>query len=230
MSFIKTIGAMFCYGWMPLYFGGGGKSQANTSTATTTNTSQVNTDQSMMGGDGAVGINGMGNIVDQSVINNTAFNDNSNKSTNFSDTSNRSTNFSDSSTRTTIFTDSSDSSSSVQNTTTDFGSVSRSLDGMTQLSSLAVNNSAAIIKNGLDSVAGQSKENIAVLSKAFEFASKSSAADAQKYTDVLGFAKDSITKASDEYANAKDGGQNKTLMIAAVAVVGAVGLAFALKA
>lgn len=221
MSFIKTISAMFCYGWMPLYFGSGGKSQANTATTTTTSTSQVNTDQSMMGGDGSVGINGMGNLVDQSVINNTAFTDSSNKSTNFSDSSVK--------TSSTSFTDSSDRSSKVYNTTTDFGAVSRSLDGMTQLSSLAVNNSAAIIKNGLDSVASQSKDNISVLSKAFEFASKTSAADAQKYTDVLGFAKDSITKANDAYANAKDGGQNKTLMIAAVATVGAVGLAFALK-
>ncbi|WP_377704934.1 hypothetical protein [Pseudoduganella sp. UC29_71] len=236
MSFIQTIIAWFITPAMPLYLGGkGGSSQANTSTATSTNTSSVNTDQSMMGGDNAVGLNGNSNIVDKSVVNNTAFNDSSDRSTTFVDSSNKSTNFSDSSNKSTNFADSSvkstvsTSSSSTVNTVSDFGSVTAALAGMGKLSDAALDFSGVVVKDSIKGLADQSKDNIAVLSKAFEFASKSSAADAQKYTDVLGFAKDNIAQASAAYAEAKDGGANKTLLIAAVATVGVVGLAFAFK-
>ncbi len=278
---IARHGRLYCMG------GGGGSSHADTSTATNTATSSVNTDQSMMGGDGAVGFNGSGNVVDKSsttntsnstaftdmssVVNNTAFTDGSNHSTNFADssvrntssstaftdTSNHSTNFSDSSVRdsSTYFSDSSDRSTSfmdlsskvsndssnkstnftdqsdrsVKNvtTTTDFGSVTAAMSGMGQLSSQAINTSGLMTKYGLDAVGAQSKDNLAVLSKAFDFAGAATAADVAKYTDVLGFARDTIDKTSAAYADAKDGGTNKTLTIAAVAVIGAVGLAAA---
>lgn len=220
MNFIQTIKAVFACAWAPLYFGGGGgSSSAQTSTATTTSSSQVNTDQSMMGGDNAVGVNGTGNLIDKSVVNNTAFNDSSNRSTNFADSSNRSS--------TTNFADSSDRS--VHNTTTDFGSVTAALSGMGQLSSAVVGQSGQMVRDGLSAVASQSKDNITVLDKAFNFAAGASATNAANYADVLGFAKDTIKKTSDAYADAKDGGTNKTLQIAAVATVAAVGLAFALR-
>lgn len=229
--------------------GGGGSSQANTSTATSTTTSTNMLDQSMMGGDNAVGLNGNGNLVDKSVTNNTAFTDTSNKSTNFadnsttdnstffSDTSNNSTSFADSSNRSTNFLDSSttstvstsSSSSSTINTISDFGSVTAALGGMGQLSSAALTLSGQVVKDGMGMLANQSKDNMAMADKAFAFASSQSAADAQKYTDVLGFAKDTIQQASTAYADAKDGGANKTLLIAAVATVGVVGLAMAMK-
>jgi hypothetical protein len=231
MSFIRTIKTFLFSACMPLYFGDGGDSQANTNTTTSTNTSSVNTDQSMMGGDDEVGLNGSGNVVDKSVVNNTAFNDSSNRSTNFLDASNKSTNFSDSSNHSTYFSDSSvrnDSSNRSTNySTTDFGAVSAALSGMGKLSSQALDTSGMMVRDGLSAVRAQSSDNISVLSKAFEFAGASSAADAAKYTDVLGFAKEAISSTSAAYADAKDGGTNKTLTIAAVAVIGAVGLAAA---
>jgi len=197
----------------------GGKSSSSASTATNTNTTTNTTmvDKSMQGGDDAVGINGNQNLIDKSVVNNTAFTDLSDRSTNFSDSSNRSN---------TVTTS---NSSTTNNYTTDFGSVGKALDGMGQLSTITVNTASDIVKNGIKGLADQSKDNIAALQMAFDFASKSSAADAQKYTDAIGLAKDTITKANDAFATAKDGGQNKTLLIAAAGVVGAVGLAFALK-
>lgn len=228
-------GKLYCFG------GGGGSSQANTSTATTTTTTTHMTDQSMTGGDNAIGINGLGNLVDKSVVNNTAFNDSSsksftdfsNKSTNFTDNSNRSTNFTDNSARntdsgnSTVFTDNSNRSTTVN--TTDFGSVGKSLDGMSQLSAMAVGNYGQIIKDGQAGLAAQGANSVSLLQKAFDFAGQASAADAQKYTDVIGFAKDSITKANDAFATAKDGGETKKFTIAAAAMVATVGIAFALK-
>jgi hypothetical protein len=204
---------------MPMYFGGKSSSSASTATSTTTTTNTNQIDQSMMGGDDAVGLNGNQNIVDKSVVNNTAFTDNSNRSntTTFTDTSNRSNTISTS------------NSSTTNNYATDYGSVGKALDGMGQLSTATVNTASDIVKNGIKGLSEQSKDNIAVIQAAFDFAGKSSAADAVKYTDALGLAKDTISKANDAFATAKDGGQNKTLLIAAVATVGAVGLAFALK-
>ncbi len=176
-----------------------------------------------MGGDGAVGVNGTSNLIDKSVVNNTAFTDTSNRSTNFADSSNRSTNFTDSSNRAVS------NSSTTNNTTTDFGAVVRALDGMSSLSSASINMSGQMVRDGFGAVAGQSRDNINVLDKAFTFAAGASATNAQSYTDMLGFAKDTITKTGAAYADAKDGGTNKTLLIAAVATVAAVGLAVALR-
>lgn len=216
----------YCFG------GGGGSSQANTSTATTTTTSTNMLDQSMMGGDDAVGLNGNGNMVDKSVINNTAFNDTSNRSTNFSDASNRSTNFTDNSARdsgnSTVFTDNSNRSTYTSVTATDFGSVGKSLDGMSQLSALAVGNYGQIVKDGQAGLLTQGANNLSLMQKAFDFAGSSSAADAQKYADVIGFAKTTIDQANDAFATAKDGGETKKFTIVA-ATVAAVGIAFALS-
>lgn len=224
--------------------GKGGSSQANTSTATTTTTSTNMLDQSMMGGDNAVGLNGNSNLVDKSVTNNTAFTDTSNRSTTFTDNSDKSTSFKDLSNRSTNFADASDNSTTTTNntsyTSTDFGSVTAALSGMGKLSDAALSLSGQVVTDGYKGLANQSKDNLSVISEAFRFASASSAADAQKYTDVLGFAKDSIagvrsTAADavagvrDSYANAADGGANKTLQIAAVAAVAAIGIGFALK-
>jgi len=209
-GFIEFIKTHLLFACLPVYFGSkGGSSQANTSTATTTTTNTSMLDQSMMGGDDAVGLNGNGNIVDKSVVNNTAFNDSSNRSTTFVDSSDRST--------------------TTNYTSTDFGSVTKALDGMGKVSDTALNLSGQIVKDGIKGLADQSKDNLSVLEKAFSFASASSAADSQKYTDVLGFAKDTISKSNAAFAEAKDGGTNKTLQIAAVATVAVVGLAFALK-
>jgi hypothetical protein len=238
VNFIQTLKTFLTCAAMPLYLGGGGgSSQANTSTATTTHSSSVNTDQSMMGGDNAIGLNGSGNVIDKSVVNNTAFSDYSDKSTTFTDNSvkDSSTKFYDSSVKdsSTKFTDSSvknDSSNHSTNyssTTTDFGSVTAALAGMGQLSSQALTTAGQMTKDGLASVSAQSKDNLAVLNSAFTFASAATAADVTKYGDVLGFAKDTIQKTADAYADAKDGGTNKTLTIAAVAVIGAVGVAAA---
>lgn len=213
MSFIETIKAYLLCACMPLYLGSkGGSSQANTSTATTTNTTTNMLDQSMMGGDDAVGLNGNSNIVDKSVVNNTAFTDTSNRSTNFNDSSNRST----------------VNSSTTNYTASDFGSVTKALDGMGQNSNKALDLSGQVVKDGIAGLAAQSKDNIAVLEKAFAFAANSAAADAQKYEDVMGFAKDAISKSNAAFADAKDGGTNKAIMIAA-ATVAVVGVAFAMK-
>lgn len=251
MSFIETIKSFMLCACMPLYLGGkGGSSQANTSTATTTTTSTNMLDQSMMGGDNAVGLNGNSNIVDKSVVNNTAFTDNSdrstkftdksdrstnffdasNRSTNFADNSNRSTNFSDSSVRDsnnqTIFTDNSNRSTTVN--TTDFGSVSAALGGMGQLSSLAVGGYGDVIKGALAGLSTQSGNTLGAMDKAFSFAGAASAADAQKYADVIGFAKDTLKQTNEAFATAKDGGQSKVVGYA-IAAVAVVGVAFALK-
>lgn len=181
----------------------------------------------MTGGDGAVGVNGTSNLIDQSVVNNTAFTDTSNRSTNFTDLSNRSTSsntaFTDTSNRSVV------NSSTTNNTTTDFGAVVKALDGMSSLSSASINMSGQMVRDGFGAVAGQSRDNINVLDKAFTFAAGASATNAQSYTDMLGFAKDTIAKTGAAYADAKDGGTNKTLLIAAVATVAAVGLAVALR-
>lgn len=208
-------------------FGGDSEAQANTSTSNRTTSSQVNTDQSMTGGDGAVGVNGTSNLIDQSVVNNTAFTDTSNRSTNFTDTSNRSSVATTSSN--TAFTDSSNRSVTTNNNVTDFGAVVKALDGMSSLSSASINMSGQMVRDGFGAVSSQSRDNINVLDKAFTFVAGASATNAQSYTDMLGFAKDTISKTGAAFADAKDGGTNKTLLIAAVATVAAVGLAVALR-
>jgi len=201
------------YGAKLYNFGGSNKSSVSTATSTTTSTNTTMVDQSMMMGDDAVGLTGNQNIVDKSVVNNTAFTDNSDRSTKFTDNSNRSTT----------------TSSTTNYTSTDFGSVTKALEGMGQLSMATTSTASEMLKNGMKGLADQSKDNISVLEKAFAFASKSSAADAQNYESALGLAKEAMTSSQKAFADAKDGGQNKTLLIAAVATFGAVGLAFALK-
>lgn len=195
--------------------GGDSDSQANTSTANNTQNTAYNTDKRSVASEEAVSVTGEGNFIDRSTA--TA------NSTSFSDSSNRSTNFADSSKR------DSENVTTTNITTTDFGSVGKSLEGMGAIASRVVGLADTSVMGALESVNKTGANNLAFALKAFDVSSAQSANALTTSREVMGFADKAINQSKAAFAEAKDGGTNKTMLIVGLAVVGAVGVALAMR-
>lgn len=236
----------------------GGDSSSDSSVATKNDTSNVanSWDKRNVVSDSAVGLTGDGNMVDRSASTITSMMDSSststitsmmdssNKSTNFNDSSstNSSTNFSDSSIRdsSTNFTDNRiDASTKIDNsnkstnftdnsTKSDLGAISAAMG----LAATATNGMGSVANNSIDGVMGvmkqQSYDSQQGVMAAFELARSSGSTTAKNSSDVLGFASQAIEKTSAAMNDAKDGNQSKMVMTALI-VIGAIGVAYALK-
>lgn len=191
--------------------GGDSDSQANTSTTNNTTNTALNTDRRAVASEEAISVTGDGNAVSRNTSNTTTFTDNSDRSskTSFTDTSNRST--------TTI---------SYQ---TDFGSVQAALGGMERVAGRAVDTSQISINGAIDSLNKTGANSVALAMRAFDMAKEQSANAITNTNAALGFAESAIGQTRAAFAEAKDGGTNKTMLLVALAVVGAVGVATAMK-
>jgi hypothetical protein len=217
---------------IPANFGGSSKADSSVKTTNQTDNYAVSTDKRAVAQDSAVSLTGDGNTVNRNSTTNfadssnrsttslTSFIDNSFKDssskTTFTDTSNRSTNFTDNSNR------------SVTTTVTDYGSVGAALDGMGAMTSRAFDTADIGIKGAVDVLKLQTTEGYKGVSDAFATARAMSASSQANSAAVLGFATDTINKTNAAFQQADDGGDSKMVMIA-IAVVGAVGVALVLK-
>jgi hypothetical protein len=236
---------------IPANLGGSSKSDSSVKTQNETLNNATSIDKRAVAQDSAVSLTGDGNTVNRNSTTNfadssnrsttslTSFIDNSFKDssskTTFTDSSNRSTTFTDNSTSdsSTNFTDSSDRS--VHTTVTDYGSVGAALDGMGAMVGRAFGTvdlgfgvAGDGIKGAVDTLKLQTTKGYEGVSDAFAVAKAMSASSQANSAAVLGFATDTIKKTNEAFAQADDGGQSKMVM-AALVVVGAVGVAMALK-
>jgi hypothetical protein len=188
-----------------MYFGGDSDSQANT-TSNTTNTNHITTeDRRVVASDAAVAVSGNGNSTSRT------------ESTSFADSSNRSTNFADSSTR------DSGNSTNITNTTTDFGAISKGMEGITTMGIAAVDLGDTSVTGAIQVLKNISDNNRAVTMKAFDMANDNS-------QSVMNFAGRNTESVKDAFQTATIGpDENKTVLLAALAVIGAVGAAWAFK-
>lgn len=198
--------ALFCYCWMPLYFGGDSSSDSSTQTTNDVKNYATDNTRQLSASDAAVTLSGDWNRVDRSTTSTTNFSDSSNRSTNFADSSNRSTNIS----------------------VTDFGSVGAALGGMGQMTGLALNATGTAVNGVIGAMNKVSADSQKSVASAFSAASASSANALTTSANVLGFASATIDKTNAAFAAAKDGGASKTVQYALIAA-GAIGVAFALK-
>jgi hypothetical protein len=214
----------------PASWGGDSSSDSSTSTLNDTKNYDTNTDRRAISGDSAVALSGDNNTVDRSTSNLTQFFDTSNRSsstvTEFRDNSNRSTNFSDSSNRSTNFAD--NSNRSVNTTVTDYGSVGGSLSLAGSMSTKAFEVADGGIKGAIDTLKLQSSAGAKMVEQAFDLARSSGANALGTSAQVIGLANSAIQKTEAAMTQAKDGGQSKMVM-AALAAVGAIGVALALR-
>lgn len=174
----------------------------------------------------------------------TNFTDYSSKdsSTHFTDLSNKdsSTKFSDSSIKdssvkttntnsgNTQFTDSSNRSVTTINQSTDYGSVGGSLTLAGAMTTQAFGVAGKALDGTMGVLKQSSDDSQKSIMAAFGAAAATGKSAAQNSADVLGFASAAIKQTGDAFAEAKDGGQSK-MMMAAIAAVAVVGVAFALK-
>lgn len=213
---------------VPANFGGDSDSDSSTRTTNDTQNNATSTDKRAVGSDQAIALTGDGNAVAVDRSSTTNFMDSSNRSTTFTDLSNRSTNFADTSNRssTTTFTD--NSNRSVTNVNTDFGSVNAALGLGGTMTTKAFDTAGKAIDGAIDTLKLQTKTGADMVSKAFDL-SKSAAANAQASSaQVLGFATTALQATQSALTDAKDSGQSKMVM-AALVVIGVIGVAYALK-
>lgn len=209
---------------LPVIPANGGSSKSSSDTSTTNNTTNhvTSTDKRSVASEEAVSVSGDGNYTDRSSTSNTSFSDSSNRSTNFSDSSNRSTNFSDSSQR------DSNNVSNTSITTTDFGSIAKSLEGMGAVSTKALDFTGLLSQSAFDSVNKSGANSVTLALRALDTAQAQSANAITSARDVLGFAREAVGVTNEAFATAKDGGTSKAIMAAAV-VIGIVGVAAAMR-
>ena len=128
------------------------------------------------------------------------------------------------------FTDNSNRSSSTTTnyTTTDFGAVTKSLEGMGQMGTQVVNFSNDAVRGAIDSLNRTGQVQLDSLHSVFDFAAKSSANALTTANQVLGFAQQSEQKVREAWADAKQGPEQK-IMLAIVGAAAVVAVTFALK-
>jgi hypothetical protein len=230
----------------PYNFGGDSESDSSTQTTNQTTNNVQNNDKRNVASDSAVALSGDGNVVDRSSssvtsfidsssttsTSLTSFIDNSNKSTNFSDTSDKSTKFTDNSQKntttatSTVFTDS--SNRSVTNINTDYGSINGSMTLAGSMTSKAFDVAGGALDGTIGVLKQSSADSLKSIAMAFDAASGASALSKANSAAVLGFANEAMKSTADAMADAKDSGQSKMVMTALM-VIGAVGVAFALR-
>jgi hypothetical protein len=182
-------------------FGGSSKSDSSVKTTNQTDNYALSVDKRAVAQDSAVSLTGDGNTV------------NRNQTTNFNDSSNRST------TSLTSF---------VHTTVTDYGSVGAALNGMGAMTNRAFDSVDIGMAGAVDVLKLQTNEGYKAVSSAFAAAREASASAQANSAAVLGFASNMVDKTNAAFQQADDGGNSKMVM-AAIVVVGAVGIAIALK-
>lgn len=193
----------------PRNFGGSeSSSQANTTT-----TNNVNNIDRRLVGEGEA----MGNTGDNSTLTRIT-----QTTANFTDNSNRSVNFSDSSVKNTT------TNTTTNVTTTDFGSVGAALSGMGQTASLALNNANETVSGAINLLRLASSNGLDMLGTVLDFAAGGQQKSEENFAAAIGFAQNTIGQASQAFAQASESQDNKSLKIAAIAIV-AVAAAFAFK-
>jgi hypothetical protein len=226
----------------PYNFGGDSESDSSTQTTNQTTNNVQNNDKRNVASDSAVALSGDGNVVDRSSSSVTSFidsststtltqfTDNSDKSTKFTDSSDKSTKFTDNSqkntTTSTVFTDSSDRS--VTNINTDYGSINGSMTLAGSMTTKAFDVAGGALDGAIGVLKQSSADSLKSIAMAFDAASGASALSKANSAAVLGFANEAMKSTADAMADAKDSGQSKMVMTALM-VIGAVGVAFALR-
>lgn len=202
MNALKFLKSAFCFAWMPLYFGGSSESDSHTDTTNNTTNTAYNTDKRVVASDAAVALSGDGSSITK------------NETTSFADSSNRSTSFAD----------------NRSYTTTDFGSVSKSLDSVTMMGKAAVDLSDHSVSGAIDTLKKLADSNLSSVKAAFD-AARGTSADSVRMADAaISFAKQTTDMTNQAFAEAKNGPDtNKTVMLAALGVIGVVGAAIVLK-
>lgn len=230
MSILKYWWAVLSYCILPMYFGGDSKSDSSTQTTNHTTNNVENNDKRNVASDSAVALSGNGNVVDRSSSSVTSFIDSSTSTslTSFIDNSNKSTNFSDSSNRSTNFSDSSNRSVTTINTNTDHGSVAGSLGLAGSMTTKAFDVAGDAIDGAVGVLKQSSSDSLKSISMAFDTAKGQSALANASSAAVMGFASEALKATQSAMEDAKDGGQSKMVM-AALGVIGAVGVALALR-
>jgi hypothetical protein len=182
--------------------GGGSESDSSTSSSTQ-NTNFVTTeDRRVVASDAAVAVSGNNNVASRTE--NTSFTDSSTKD--------------------------SGNSTSITNTTTDFGSVSKALEGVTTMGKSAVGLADNSVMGAIDVLKAMSDNNTSLTMKAFELARNSSADSARTVENVSAFANKNSAMAKEAFSESTLGrDDNKTVLYAGLAVIGAVGAALAMK-
>jgi hypothetical protein len=198
-------------GFLSSLFGGDSSSSSTSSTSNATNTA-YETDKRAVASDNAISLTGDNNTIDRSTSNLTQFFDASNRST----------------TNTTSFMDNSDRSTTNVTNVTDYGSVSGALALSGNMTTKALDVAGDGIKGAIDVLKLESNNGLELASKAFAAAASSGANALGTSAQVLGFAHDAIAQTADAFATAKDSGQSKMVM-AALAAIAVVGVAFALR-
>lgn len=200
----------------PANFGGDSDSDSSTNTTNRTDNYAQNIDRRNVASDSAVSLSGDNNVVDRSSSSVTTFTDTSNRSTTsiteMLDKSNRSTNM----------------STTTNNTVTDYGSVNKSLDGLGNMTSKAMDVAAGGVNGAMDTLKYLASMQLKTVEAAFDISKATSANALGNSAAVMGFANDALNKTSDSMRDAKDSGQSK-MVTYAIAAVAAVGIAFAFK-
>lgn len=185
--------------------GGSSSSQANQETTNTTTNFVNEADKRVVASDQAIGLSGDGNTVTRtsyaSTDNSTHFADNSVHNT----TTNTTTNY----------------------TSTDYGSVSAALTGMQATAEGALHLSGDAISSAVDSIKASGDNQLSALTKALGFASTAMDQAHATANDVLGYAQQSISQASDAFAQAKQ--PEEKIMYALIAAMAVMAIAFAVK-
>lgn len=179
--------------------GGDSESQANQQTTNNTTNNVHSEDKRNVASEQAVSVSGSGNVIDRSANSSTSFTDNS------------------------------DRSSTTITTVTDFGAIGQMLGTVGTVANRAIGQSEMLGAGAIDSLNKTGANSVMLALKAFDTASAQSANAISSAREVMGFAQRAIDETSDAFATAKDGGTNKTMLIVALAVVGAVGVAVAMR-
>lgn len=211
---------------------GSDDSSSTTSTSNATSNTAYNTDKRAVASDQAVSLTGDNNAIDRSTSSVTSFFDASNRSstdlTSFIDNSNKSTNFADTSSKTTNdITSFADSSSKNSGNSTSFVDSSNRATS-TSMTTMNTTSDFGAIGGAVDVLKLQTVEGQKSIMAAFDMAKNSGANSMKNSAEVLGFATSAIKESAGAFAQAADGGQSK-MVLAALVVVGAVGVAFALR-
>jgi hypothetical protein len=204
----------------PYNFGGDSDSDSSTQTTSNTTNHVSNQDMRNVASDSAVALSGSNNSIDRSSSSVTSFLDMSDRSqvTSFIDNSTK-----DSSTK---FTDNSDRS--THTTVTDYGSVGGSLTLAGSMTTKAFDVAGLGINGAIETLKQQSSDSLKAIGMAFDSAKGQSATSAASSAAVLGFAGKALEATQSAMQDAKDGGQSK-MVLAALGVIGAVGIAFAMR-
>lgn len=119
----------------------------------------------------------------------------------------------------------------VRNTsTTDFGSVAKALDAVTQTGARAIDLGQFAVGGAVDVLKQQTAGNLTTMGQIINLAESYGANAQTNSKDVMGLATSTAQIAADAYKNQADSASgNRTIILTGLAVVGAIGAAIAFR-